>query len=130
MVFLDVVYWLLVKKLLFNIEPINLAILMYFSTTIILIIYQTLFKKELIINLLAHKQRILMIGVASMFGALGTFLLFSALSLGNATKVYPMAGLQSVLVFLIASIFLKERLYRHRLFGAVSVFFGIFLVSL
>jgi uncharacterized membrane protein len=56
--------------------------------------------------------------------------LFSAAALGNASKVYPLAGLQSAFIFIIALLFLKEKFYWHRLAGTVIVFLGIFLVSL
>ncbi|MBW3016981.1 hypothetical protein KY316_01300, partial [Candidatus Woesearchaeota archaeon] len=42
----NVIYSLLLKKLLFNFKPINLAIMMYFSTTLILLLYQVIFRKR------------------------------------------------------------------------------------
>ena len=129
-IILTTIYSLLVKKLLFHIEPINLVIMMYFSTTIILVFYQLFFKRESLSSIFQFKPNISKIMIAAFFGAIGTFLLYYALSIGNASKVYPLAGLQSVFIFIIASIFLKEKFYWQRLVGTVIVFFGIFLVSL
>ena len=128
-IILTTIYSLLVKKLLFHIEPINLAIMMYFSTTIILVFYQLFFKRESLSSLFQFKPNISKIMIAAFFGAIGTFLIYYALSIGNASKVYPLAGLQSVFIFIIASVFLKEKFYWHRLIGTVVVFFGIFLIS-
>ena len=121
----NVVYWLLVKKLVADVAPINLAIATYFSTALILFIYQIGTNK-----LQYQRKEIPKIFIASVFGALGTLFIFSAVSLGSASKVYPMAGLQSVFVFLIAGLFLKEKFYWHRLIGVILVFLGIFLISL
>nr|MCK4929879.1 DMT family transporter [Nanoarchaeota archaeon] len=129
-VIIDVVYWLLVKKLLFDIKPINLAIMMYFSTTLILFVYQVLFRKQSLSSLISFKPKIPKIALAAFFGAMGTFLIYSALSIGDISKVYPIAGIQSVFIFIIASIFLKEKFYWHRMIGTVIVFAGIFLISL
>jgi len=126
MVILDVVYLLSVKKLLFEIEPINLAIMLYFSSTIILACYLLSSKKQKKLFDIKSSKII----VAAFFGAIGTFLLYFALSIGNASKVYPTVGLQSVFIFIIASVFLKEKFYWHRLIGTLVVFVGIFLISL
>lgn len=125
-VILNVIYSLLVKNLLFNIQPINLAIMMYFSSTIILACYVLLSRKQRELFDIKSSKII----VAAFFGAMGTLLLYSALSIGYASKVYPIAGLQSVFVFIIASIFLRERFYWHRLAGIITVFLGILLISL
>lgn len=123
---LNVVYALLIKTLLFDFEPITLAIIIYLSSAVVQGIY--IFRpggqrKELNVSL----RKVLF---TSIFGAFGTLLLFSALSIGYASKVYSVAGLQSVFVFVIAASLLKQRFYLHRLLGAVVVFAGIFLISL
>lgn len=129
-IILTTIYLLLVKKLLFNIEPINLAIMMYFSTTMILVFYQLFFKRESLSSIFQFKPKISKVMIAAFFGAIGTFLIYYALSIGNASKVYPLAGLQSVFIFIIASVFLKEKFYWKRLIGTAIVFLGIFLVSI
>lgn len=129
-VIMNAVYWLLVKKLLFDIEPITLAIMMYFSTTLILFVYQVLFRKQSLSSLISFKPKLPKIILASFFGAMGTFLIYSALSIGDASKVYPIAGIQSVFIFIIASIFLKEKFRWHRMIGTIIVFAGIFLISI
>jgi len=125
-VVLHTIYSLLVKKLLFDVEPINLAIMMYFSTTIILASYILVSKKQR--RLFDIKCSKIIVG--SFFGALGTLLLYSALFVGNASKVYSLHGLQSVFLFIIASFLLTEKLYWHRLIGTLFIFLGIFFITL
>jgi uncharacterized membrane protein len=67
---------------------------------------------------------------ASLFAATGVGLLYTALSQANASKVYPMAGISSVTVFLLATVFLQEKFYRHRFIGTLIVVLGIYLISL
>jgi len=125
-IILSVIYSLLVKDLLSGIKPINLAIMMYFSSALILFGYILLSKKQKKSFSIKSSKII----SASFFGALGTFLLYSALVKGDASKVYPLAGLQSVFVFIIALVFLREKFHWYKLVGTVLVFFGIFLISL
>ena len=125
MVIVGAVYSLLVKKLLFNVEPINLAILMYFSTTFFLAIFFVFRKNKKPINIKSSK-----IFVSAFFGAIALFLIFTALKFGNASKVYPLQGLSSVFVFLIATLFLKEKFVIHKLIGTIIVFLGIYLVTI
>lgn len=127
---LSVISSLMVKELLFNVEPMNLAITIYFSATVILVGCQVVLKKPSSGALSYFKPRISKIISASFFGAMGTFFLYLALSVGNASKVYPIAGLNSIFVFIIASIFLREKFYWHKLIGTVIVVGGIFLISL
>lgn len=125
-VILNTVYSLAVKKLLFDIEPITLAIMMYFSATIILSCYMFLSgKQKKLLDTKKHK-----IILSSFFAATGVFLLYSALSVGNASKVYSVGGLESVFIFIFASLFLKEKFHWHRLIGIFIVVAGIFLISL
>jgi drug/metabolite transporter (DMT)-like permease len=123
-VFLGTIYSLLVKKLLIGVHPIDLAITMYFVSGVFMSLYM-LYKENKILKLKDSK-----IVFSAFFGAMGTFLLFSALTIGDAAKVYPLAGLQSVFVFIIASIFLKEKFYWHRLIGTIIVVIGIYFISI
>jgi uncharacterized membrane protein len=41
-----------------------------------------------------------------------------------------MAGISSVTVFLLATVFLQEKFYRHRFIGTLIVVLGIYLISL
>jgi drug/metabolite transporter (DMT)-like permease len=123
-VVLGAIYSLLVKKLLFDIKPIDLAITMYFSSAIFMSGYMW-YSKERSLKLSDSK-----IVISAFFGAMGTFLLFSALEVGDAAKVFPMAGLQSVFVFIIALMFLKEKFYWHRLIGTIIVVIGIYFISI
>jgi len=128
-IFLDSIYILLAKKTLYSIEPINLGIMMYFSATIIIVLYQLIFRKDHLKKSLSN-IKIPAIFIASCFAAIGSLALYTALSIGNASKVFPLIGLQSVFLFIIATIFLKEKFTWHRLIGTIIVFFGIYFISL
>jgi uncharacterized membrane protein len=67
---------------------------------------------------------------ASLFAATAVGLLYTALSQANASKVYPLAGISSVTVFLLATVFLQEKFHRHRFIGTLIVVLGIYLISL
>jgi len=125
----DVISALIVKKLLFNVEPINLAIMMYFSATLFLVCFQILYRKHISDIFTGFKSKIPKIVSASFFGSIGTLFLYSALSCGYASKVYPLQGLNSIFIFIIALVFLKEKFYWHRLIGIFVAFFGVYLVS-
>jgi len=128
-VLINVVYYLLVKKVLFDVKPIDLSVSMYFFCTLSLVLYQMIFRKHK--NLITTpKSNIFRIFAAAFAGAMGTLVLFYALSMGEASKIYPMAGLQVVFVFIFASLFLKEKFSLQRLLGTLIVFAGIFFVSL
>ncbi len=126
LVAVNTVYSLLTKSLLFDIQPIALAIIMYFSGTLISGIYLSLFRKEALPKL----KKIPKIFAAAIFGALGTLFLFYALSIGHASKIYAMEGLMSIFIFIIAITFLKQKLFWHRLLGVILIFAGILLVSI
>lgn len=129
MVIIHIIYYLLVKYLLFDVQPLSLGITQYFAGTIILVLYLLFFKKQEFKSLLKKKTGLPTIGIAAVFGALGTFLLFTALSIGVASKVYPLAGFQLVIIFITASLFLKEKFYWHRLIGTLAIIAGIYLVA-
>ena len=130
MIIFHVIYFLLVKFLVFDVDPLSLGVTQYYAGTIILFIYLFFFRKKDFKSLFRINADIPKIGAAALFGALGTFLLFTALSIGDASKVYPIAGVQLVFIFIIASIFLKEKFYWHRLIGTTIVFLGIYLISI
>jgi len=131
-IILGVTYTILTKSLLYNIKPINLSILMYFFATIILSGYVLVFQKKLITKTkeLVKPKNLTKIIITSFFGAFGTLLLYLALSIGDASKVYPIAGAQSMFIFIIGVIFLKEKFYWHRLIGIIFIFIGIYFVSI
>lgn len=82
----DIINVLLVKKLLFNIEPIYLAIVMYFSATLFLISFQIIYRKHIFEITTNLKPRLPKIAGASFFGALGTFFLLFCFVLGICIK--------------------------------------------
>lgn len=139
-VVLHIVYWLLTKQALFGSRPISLAVAMYFFGSLVLGTYQLLLRKETRnmrngTQIKAPKPTIATstipnILIAAIFGSAGTLLLFTALSIGFASKVYPLAGLQSVFIAVIALIFLREKWYWSRIIGTLLVCVGIFLISI
>ncbi|MFH2106980.1 MAG: EamA family transporter [Candidatus Micrarchaeota archaeon] len=123
----DVMYMLIAKEFVNGVDPIGLAIAMYLSVALLLSIYQAISKKELENKAKPEISRVM---ASSVSGGFGTLLLFTALSIGNASKVYPISGLMSVFVVIISVIFLKEKFSMHRLIGAILVFAGIYLTSI
>jgi uncharacterized membrane protein len=126
---LQAIYALLAKWLLTDFKPLELAVYMYLSTAFILLVYSILHKKEKTTSISKIKQTIPRVFVAAVFGATGTFLLYNALSIGEASEIYPMAGVESVFVFIIASVFLKEKFYLHKFFGVMMVVLGVYFIS-
>ncbi len=123
---LATIYSLFVKNALSTIEPINLAIVMYFVTALLLFCY-TIYQRtrENSPRLEWRSSRIVL---SALFGAIGTFLIYFALKNGVTYKIYSLAGLQAVFVFFIASLWLKEEFTWYRLGGTLFVFLGILLV--
>ncbi|NOR85343.1 EamA family transporter [archaeon] len=130
MVIFTVIYSLLIKTTLTEIKPINIAITMYFSTTLFLVSYLVITKKESLSFHNEFKKHIPKIALSSFFGASATFLIFFALSIGKASKVYPLAGLQSVFILIIATIFLKEKITIKRILGTIIIFAGIYFITI
>jgi len=125
-VILIVIFSLIVKVLLDDIQPIDLSITMYFSSALFLFFYVLFIKKRK--ELFKIKRSTIV--VSAVFGSLGTFLMFMALAIADASKVYSLGGIQSVFIFAIAVIFLKEKFLWHRLLGVLMILIGIFLVTI
>ncbi len=127
---LTVAYSLLVKKILevLPASPITVAIGMYFSTTLFMVIYLLLAgdRKNGWFGLEAKSASIF---ISALFGAGGTLLLYLALAAGKAVQIYPLAGLHVVFVFFFAVLLLKEKFSWTRLMGTLMVFAGIFLLA-
>ena len=129
---IDLAYSLLIKKFLGAVPPISLAVSTY------AIAFLMLSAVVLVMRLRSHthqnhayvKPQARTVFTASLFAAAGVGLLYIALSQGYASKVYPMAGISSIMVFLLATAFLKEKFYYHRLVGTLIVFLGMYFISL
>ena len=126
---LDVAYAMGLKKLLGVFDPVPLAISIYLTSAAMLVVIQFFSKKEPLPTLTYLKPRIATIFGASLFASVSVFFFYSALALGNASKIYPLAGVNSIVIFFLAILVLKERFYWHRLLGTLVVFIGIFLIS-
>ncbi|OGS40387.1 MAG: hypothetical protein A3K77_02050 [Euryarchaeota archaeon RBG_13_31_8] len=127
---IDVLYALLVKTFLGTTEPIALAVSIYIMSFLMLTILSLLVRGKLQPTVSSLKKQLRIVLIASLFAAAAAALLYIALSQANASKVYPMAGISSITVFLLATLFLKEKFHRHRFIGTLIVFLGIYLISL
>lgn len=127
---IDVAYALLVKTFLGSADPIALAVCIYLLAFFMLTLVSLLFRhrKQLIPVSLRPQLRIVV--PASLCAAAAAGFLYTALSLENASKVYPMAGVSSITTFLLATMLLKEKFYWHRFIGMLIVVLGIYLISL
>jgi uncharacterized membrane protein len=126
---LDVAYALLVKTFLGSVEPIALAVSIYLMAFLMLTVVSLLMRRQRQPAALL-KPHLRIVLPASLCAAAAAGFLYTALSQANASKVYPMAGVSSIAVFLLATLFLKEKFYKHRFIGTLIVVIGIYLVSL
>lgn len=127
---IDVAYALLVKTYLADVEPIALAVSIYLMAFLMLTIISLLFRKKSNISAASLKPQLRIVLIASLCAAAAAAFLYTALSQGNASKVYPMAGVSSIAVFFFATMFLKEHFHWHRFVGTIIVVAGIYLISL
>jgi uncharacterized membrane protein len=127
---IDLAYALLVKTFLGNTEPIALAVSIYLMAFLMLTVIYLFMRRKIQPASASLKPQLRTVLVASLFAATAAGLLYTALSQANASKVYPMAGISSITVFLLATIFLKEKFHRHRFIGTLIVVLGIYLISL
>jgi len=127
---IDVSYALIIKTFLGTNEPIALAISIYLMALLMLGIFSFFIRKKLRQTITSLKKQLRIVLIASLCASSSIVLLYTALSQANASKVYPMAGINSIMVFIFATMFLKEKFYMHRLIGTVIVFFGIYLISI
>jgi uncharacterized membrane protein len=127
---IDIAYALLVKTFLGTAEPIALAVSIYIMAFLMLTVVSLLFKRHIQQTTTSLRPQLRTVLVASLCAAAAAAFLYTALSQANASKVYPMAGVSSVTVFLLATMFLKEKFYIHRFIGTLIVVVGIYLISL
>jgi uncharacterized membrane protein len=127
---IDIAYALLIKTFLGTAEPIALAVSIYLMAFLMLTIVSLFMRRQLQSIKTFLKPQLRPVLVASLCAAAAAGFLYTALSQANASKVYPMAGVSSVTVFLLATIFLKEKFHLHRFVGTLIVVLGIYLISL
>ena len=126
---IDIAYALIIKTFLGSVEPISLAVSIYLLAFLMLAIVSLLMRRyRQPVALFKPQLRIVI--PASLCAATAAGFLYTALSQANASKVYPMAGISSVAVFLLATLFLKEKFHWHRFIGTLVVVVGIYLISL
>jgi uncharacterized membrane protein len=111
-------------------SPISLAIVMYAFCTLFLLIFIVIYHTIDVPTIRYLKTHIKRIIIAAIFGAGGTFCLYTALSKGDASLVYPIAGIQSVFVYFIAVIFSKKKFSWKKLASIIAVCIGIGLIAL
>jgi drug/metabolite transporter (DMT)-like permease len=127
---IDLAYALLVKTFISESEPIALAVSIYLLSALLLVIVSLLMRQRTNFTAASLRPHLRIVIPASLCAATAAGFTYTALSLANASKVYPMAGISSVVVFLLATVFLKERFHKHRLIGTLIVVLGIYLISL
>ena len=127
---IDLAYALLVKTFLSESEPISLAVSIYLLSAVLLAFVSLLMRRRTGLSAASLRPHLRIVIPASLCAATAAGFIYTALSLANASKVYPMAGISSVVVFLLATVFLKERFHKHRLIGMLIVVLGIYLISL
>jgi uncharacterized membrane protein len=127
---LDIAYALLVKYFLGNAEPIALAVSIYLMAFLMLTAVSLIMGKKFRPTRASLKPQLRIVLIASLCAATAAGFLYTALSMANASKVYPMAGVSSVVVFLLATLFLQEKFHTHRFIGTLIVVLGIYLISL
>jgi drug/metabolite transporter (DMT)-like permease len=127
---IDLAYALLVKLFLSDADPIALAVSIYLLSAVLLAVVSFVMRKRTGLTAASLRPHLRIVIPASLCAAAGAGLTYTALSLANASKVYPMAGISSVVVFLLATVFLKEKFHKHRLVGTLIVCLGIYLISL
>lgn len=127
---IDVAYALLVKTYLGTVEPIGLAVSINLVSFLFLAVVVVFMRSRLNLTIASVKPHLRLVCTASLFGAMGAALLYTALAEANASKVYPMAGISSVSLFLLATVFLKEKFLWHRFVGTLVVIVGIYLISM
>jgi uncharacterized membrane protein len=127
---IDIAYALLVKTLLGNADPIALAVSIYIMAFFMLTIVSLLLRRHINNKRTSLVPQLRTVLVASFCAAIAAAFLYTALAQANASKVYPMAGVSSVAIFLLATVFLREPFYRHRFIGTLIVVAGIYLISL
>ena len=126
---IDVAYALLVKTYLGTAEPIALAVSIYIMAFLFLTLVSFIIRRQLQSTKVPLKSQVRIVLVASSFAAIGVAFFYTALSMANASKVYPMSGVSSIAIFVLATIFLKEKFYWHRFIGTLIIVFGIYLIS-
>ena len=127
---MDIAYALLVKTFLGDTDPIALAVSIYIMAFLMLFIVSLLLRRYINNKPTSLMPQLRTVLVASFCAAIAAAFLYTSLSLANASKVYPMAGINSVAVFLLATVFLKEKFHKHRFIGTIIVVLGIYLISL
>ena len=127
---IDITYALLIKTFLGSTEPIALAVSIYLMAFLMLGVVYLIMRQRRQSTYTFVKPRVRNVLAASLFAATAVGLLYTALSQANASKVYPLAGISSVTVFLLATVFLQEKFHRHRFIGTLIVVLGIYFISL
>ncbi len=127
---IDLTYALLVKTFLNEANPIALAVSIYLLSAGLLGVVSLAMRKRAGLSAASLRPHLRLVIPASLCAAAGAGFTYTALSVADASKVYPMAGISSVIVFLLATVFLKEKFHKHRLVGTLIVVLGIYLISL
>jgi len=127
---IDIAYALLIKTYLGTADPIALAVSIYIMAFFMLMIISLLLRRYISNKPASLIPQLRTVLVASFCAAIAAAFLYTALAQANASKVYPMAGISSVTVFLLATMFLQEKFHKHRFIGTLIAVLGIYFISL
>jgi|GEM_PF-1824940 len=123
----------MVKSAVSDISPLALSFFMYALVALYFSLISFAFKrKEMIetINLLRREKKIILpIFGASLTATIGVVFQFYALSLQNAAKVLPVSGTLPLFAALIGWLCLKEKHGVARVFGAILLVLGIYILG-
>lgn len=122
------------KSAVRDISPLALSFFMYALVALYFALISFAFRRKEMyatINILRSEKKI----IFSIFGAsfsatLGVVLLFYALSMQNAAKVLPVSGTLPLFAALIGWLALKEKHGLARVFGAILLIAGIYILQI
>lgn len=116
-----------------TIHPLALLLYMYFLDAIYVVLFSLATKREQLLETIdavrSEKKLAGLILAASIAAPLGVALQFYALSMQNAAKVLPISGTLPLFAALIGWLALKEKHGKARVFGAMLVLAGIYILS-
>ncbi len=115
-------------------NPLLLSLYMYFLDTIYVVLFSLATKRKQLIETInvvrSEKKLIGLILAASIAAPLGVAFQFYALLMQNAAKVLPVSGTLPLFAALIGWLVLKEKHGMTRVFGAIFLIVGIYILSI
>lgn len=122
---------LIAKQSILMIDPLNLALFMYILVTLYLIIYNFIHNYEKQVNtiktVIQNRKILVTLYASTLFASLGTVFYFSALSLGDASRVIPgQISIYTLFVLFISKKTFDEKHFNQRLVGSLILISGLY----